>query len=268
MRECVVSGRLWSNYQIQTGGWMRLEGKVAIVTGGAQGIGKAYCRGLAREGAKVVIGDIKFDLCKKLSEEMKKEGFETLPVKLDVSDEKDTLGMADDTLEKFGRIDILINNAAIYPLCKFTELTYEQWKKVLAVNLDGVFLCMKAVVPQMIRQKKGKIISISTECFFMGYGELVDYTASKAGIVGFSRALAEALGEYNINVNTVTPGLTASENVITQQPYNFAPHIAGQSIKRRQEPEDLVGTIVFLSSSDSDMITGQIINVDGGYNKH
>lgn len=247
---------------------MRLKEHVAIVTGGAQGIGKAYCKGLAREGAKVVIGDIKFDLCKKLAQEMEKDGYKVLPVNLDVSDEKDTLRMAEDTLKKFGRIDILINNAAYYPMCKFTELTYDQWKRVLAVNLDGVFLCTKAVVPQMIKQKKGKIISISTECFFMGYGELVDYTASKAGIVGFTRALAEALGEYYINVNVVTPGLTASENILALQPYNFAPHIEGQCIKRRQEPEDLVGTIIFLSSSDSDMITGQIINVDGGYNKH
>jgi 3-oxoacyl-[acyl-carrier protein] reductase len=247
---------------------MRLKNKVAIVTGGARGIGKAYCKGLAKEGAKIVIGDIEVDLCKKLAEELESEGYEALPLKLDVSNEGDTLKMADETIKKFGSIDILVNNAGIFPLCKFTDLTYEQWRRVMGVNLDGVFLCAKAVVPQMIKQKKGKIISISTECFFMGFGELVDYTASKAGIVGFSRALAEALGQYNINVNTVTPGLTASETLLSQQPENFAPHIEGQCIKRRQEPEDLVGTIVFLSSSESDMITGQIINVDGGYNKH
>jgi 3-oxoacyl-[acyl-carrier protein] reductase len=247
---------------------MRLKDRVAIVTGGAQGIGAAYCRGLAREGAKVVIGDIQYDLCRKLSRQLEGEGFETLPIKLDVSRESDTLAMAEMAVQEFGSIDVLINNAAIFPLCKFTDLTYEQWRKVHSVNLDGVFLCSKAVVPQMIKQKKGKIISIATECFFMGYGELVDYTASKAGIVGFTRALAEALGEHYINVNVVTPGLTASEHLLKEQPYNFAPHIEGQCIKRRQEPEDLVGTIVFLSSSESDMITGQIINVDGGYNKH
>jgi 3-oxoacyl-[acyl-carrier protein] reductase len=138
----------------------------------------------------------------------------------------------------------------------------------MSVNLDGPFLCSKAVVPSMIQNGHGKIINISTECFFMGYGELVDYTAAKAGVVGFTRALAEALGEHGINVNTITPGLTATEILLEEQPYNFEPHIQGQCIKRAQKPDDLVGTLLFLASSDSDMITGQIINVDGGYNKH
>jgi 3-oxoacyl-[acyl-carrier protein] reductase len=247
---------------------MRLEGRVAIVTGAGRGIGKAYCRGLAREGSKVAVCDIDIDQCRKTAEELQNEGYAALPLKVDVSSEEDTLRMADGVVKSFGRIDILVNNAGIFPLCKFTDLTYEQWRKVMAVNLDGVFLCTKAVLPQMIKQKRGKIISIATECVFMGFSELVDYTASKAGIVGFSRAAAEALGQYNINVNTVTPGLTASETLLEQQPENFEPHIQGQCIKRRQEPEDLVGTIVFLSSSESDMITGQIINVDGGFNKH
>jgi 3-oxoacyl-[acyl-carrier protein] reductase len=247
---------------------MRLTNKVAIVTGGAKGIGKAYCRGLAREGSKVVIGDIDFDAAKKLSVELSAQGFDNLPFPLDVTCEKSTIEMREAVLEKYGRIDVLVNNAGIFPLQKFTEMSYEEWRKVVAVNLDGVFLCTKAVVPQMVKQGKGKIINIATECVFMGYGELVHYTAAKTGVVGFTRALAEALGPDNINVNTVTPGLTGTETLLEQQPYNFAPHIARQCIKRRQEPEDLVGTIVFLASSDSDMISGQIINVDGGFNKH
>jgi 3-oxoacyl-[acyl-carrier protein] reductase len=246
---------------------MRLKDKVAIVTGGGRGIGSAYCRGFAKEGAKVVVVDVNIDGASALAEELKQDGFDALALKVDVSSESDTQNMAQKTLSEFGSIDILVNNAAIFPLSKFVDVTYAQWKKVMSVNLDGVFLCTKAVVPHMIEKNKGKIINISTECFFMGFADLVDYTASKAGVVGFSRALAEALGEYFINVNTITPGLTASKELLETQPENFEPHVAGQCIKRVQVPEDLVGTAVFLASDESDMITGQIINVDGGYNK-
>lgn len=247
---------------------MRLEGKVAIVTGGGNGIGAAYVEGLAKEGASVVIADINEVHGMQMEKKISDFGYPAQFVRTDVTSEEDTLHMAEAALGKFGSIDILVNNAGIFPLCDFTELTFKQWKQVLAVNLDGVFLCSKAVTPQMIKQKSGKIINISTECIFMGFGQLVDYTASKAGVAGFTRALAEALGEHNINVNTVTPGLTASEQLLHDQPENFEPHVEAQCIKRVQKPEDLVGTIVFLASSDSDMITGQIINVDGGFNKH
>ncbi len=247
---------------------MRLKDQVAIVTGGGKGIGRAYCRGMAREGAKLVVADVDLESAKGVEAELAADGHEALALRVDVSDEGDAGRMADEAVRRFGKIDILVNNAGIFPLCRFTELTYAQWRRVVGVNLDGVFLCSKAVVPHMIRQRRGKIINIATECVFMGYGQLVDYTAAKAGVVGFTRALAEALGEHAINVNTVTPGLTASETLLREQPCNFEPHIQGQCIKRRQEPEDLVGAVVFLASPESDMITGQIINVDGGYNKH
>jgi 3-oxoacyl-[acyl-carrier protein] reductase len=247
---------------------MRLGQKVAIVTGGGRGIGEAYCKGLAREGAKVAVVDIDPKAAEMVASNLKKDGHEALSLKVDVSSERDTLDMAERVSEALGGIDILVNNAGIFPLCKFTDLTLEQWHRVLGVNLDGPFLCSKAVVPYMIRKGKGKIINVSTECFFMGYGELVDYTAAKSGVVGLTRALAEALGEHGINVNTITPGLTATQILLKEQPYNFDPHVQRQCIKRRQQPEDLVGTVVFLASGESDMITGQIINVDGGFNKH
>lgn len=247
---------------------MRLAEKVAIVTGGGRGIGEAYCHGLSKEGAAVIVADINQDAAWRVESAIKSAGGQALGLKVDVSSEDDTQKMAESAMERFGRIDILVNNAGIFPLSPFTELTLEKWRRVMAVNLDGPFLCSKAVVPFMIEKRQGKIINISTECFFMGYGELVDYTAAKAGVVGFTRALAEALGVHGINVNTITPGLTATQILLEEQPYNFDPHVEGQCIKRRQKPEDLIGTLVFLASSDSDMITGQIINVDGGYNKH
>ena len=247
---------------------MRLEEKIAIVTGGGRGIGEAYARGLSQEGAKVVVVDIDGESAQEVAASLRSEGHEAMGLAVDVGSESDTLRMAQAVTDKFGRIDILVNNAGIFPLAKFTDLSLEQWRKVMSVNLDGPFLCSKAVVPSMIQNGYGKIINISTECYFMGYGELVDYTAAKAGVVGFTRALAEALGEHGINVNTITPGLTATEILLKEQPYNFEPHVQGQCIKRPQKPEDLVGTLLFLASSDSDMITGQIINVDGGYNKN
>jgi 3-oxoacyl-[acyl-carrier protein] reductase len=247
---------------------MRLADNVAIVTGGGRGIGEVYCRGLSKEGASVVVADINLEAAERVAAAIESDGGTAMAIRVDVGSETDTLEMAEAVISRYGRIDILVNNAGIFPLSPFTELTLEKWRRVMAVNLDGPFLCSKAVVPAMIEKKRGKIINISTECYFMGYGELVDYTAAKSGVVGLTRAMAEALGVHGINVNTITPGLTATDILLKEQPYNFDPHVEGQCIKRRQKPEDLVGTLLFLASSDSDMITGQIINVDGGYNKN
>jgi 3-oxoacyl-[acyl-carrier protein] reductase len=244
------------------------ENKIVIVTGGGSGIGRAYVTALAKANAKVVIADIDEQPAHELAHELTAAGHEVIAIRTDVTSEQDTLSMAAETVAKFGTIDVLVNNAGIFPQSEFLDLTYAHWRKVLAVNLDGPFLCCKAVAPEMVKNKRGKIINISTECFFMGFETLVDYTAAKAGVVGLTRALARSLGRHGINVNTITPGLTASDALLRDQPENFDSHVARQCLNRVQRPDDLVGALMFLASPASDMVTGQIINVDGGFNLH
>lgn len=249
---------------------MRLEGKVAIVTGGARGIGREYALGLAREGAKVVIADIDQIGAQEAAKEIVGSGGEALALHMDVTVEKSTLEMAKNVAEKFGRIDALVNNAAVYHGLSYqpVDLTaVEEWERVLAVNLKGPFLCVRAVLPWMKAQRYGKIINIASGTVWRGAINLSHYTTSKAGIIGFTRALARELGPYNISVNSLAPGLTD-----TEASRSFIPDIAQDRVaqercfKRREYGEDLVGTLVFLVSSDSDFITGQTVNVDGGAN--
>lgn len=258
---------------------MRLQGKVAIVTGGAHGIGKAYVLGLAKEGAKVVVADIDYKAAQSLVREVSNMGTEALAIQVDVSSPESTKEMARHTGERFGRIDILINNAAmigVVPLSNlgFQETTVEEWDLAMAVNLRGPWLCTRAVFPYMKDQGRGKIINISSTTFFgkaPGLGN-VHYIASKGGIIALTRALAVELSPYGITVNCVAPGLTLStdpespryEEMLRQA----EKRIPDRLIKRVETPEDLVGTIVFLSTQDSDFITGQTIVVDGGQVMH
>jgi 3-oxoacyl-[acyl-carrier protein] reductase len=247
---------------------MRLKDRVAIVTGGGFGIGRAYSEALAKEGAKIVIADINDEGMAATEESIRAGGGESVVVHTDVSDAASTKAMAQLAIDRFGRIDILVNNAAYFtalPLHKLEEITVEEWDKVMAINLRGPFLCVQAVAPQMKEQNYGKIINISSSSIFPGNPLRIHYVASKAGIIGFSRSLARALGEHNICVNSVLPGSTASEGALAAYDNAFWERgLAGRSLKRVQEPEDMVGTIVFLASSDSDFITGQAITVDGG----
>lgn len=248
----------------------RLRDKVAIVTGGAYGIGKAFARRMAAEGAAVVIADIDLDNAEKTVEELKTEGMKAVAVKTDVSDEKSTLAMAEKTVEIFGKIDILINNAAIFSKIKvstvpFNELDINDWDRMLAVNLKGTFLCSRAVYPYMKEQNKGKIINMASATFFEGTPVMPHYVASKAGIIGLTRSLASAMAEHNINVNCIAPGRTLSEDSSDESAVKSNEIRAKtRQIKRIEYPEDLAGTAVFLASADSDFITGQTIVVDGG----
>lgn len=252
---------------------MKLQDRVAIITGGAEGIGEAYVRGFVREGARVVIADINQTAAQKLAKALKNEGGEVFAVQTDVSRVAEVEEMVKKTLGRYARIDILVNNAAMFarnPAVR--KLTWEMdpadWEKVIAVNLTGVFLCCRAVLPQMIRQKSGKIINIASSLAFLGTTQFSHYVASKGGVVSFSRALAREAGIYNINVNSLCPGFTlsADPDTITESSRQFEVH--ARAIKRAEYPSDLVGTALFLASSDSDFMTGQAIVVDGGNIMH
>jgi NAD(P)-dependent dehydrogenase (short-subunit alcohol dehydrogenase family) len=244
---------------------MRLKDKVAIVTGAAQGIGAHYARGLAKEGAAVAVVDI-LDPNPVAKEIVGNDG-KALPLRLDVSDEKQTREMAKKVLDAYGRIDILVNNAAIYGTIvrkPFEEITVEEWDKIMAVNVRGIFLCVKAVAPHMKEQKRGKIINAASSTFFKGNENFLHYVSSKGAVVAMTRSLARELGDYNVNVNAIAPGQTMSEANLKRGEETDARSIRTRLLKRRLMPEDLVGTVIYLSSSDSDMMTGQVLLVDGG----
>lgn len=259
----------WKDGQVG-GSEMRLKDKVAVVTGGARGIGSAYALALASEGAKVVICDIRDGTS--VVESIAAGGGTALFLDVDVADEAATSRLVERTVGQFGHIDILVNNAAVfvglYPLRDFTKISVERWDKVMAVNLRGTFLCCKAVVPVMRDQQYGRIINISSQVVWRGLPGFLDYTASKAGVIGLTRALAREVGKDGITVNCVAPGYTQSEGVIQAQQENIAQDpsdvVRLQAIPRPEVPEDLVGTIVFLASDDAAFITGQAIVVDGG----
>jgi len=247
---------------------MRLAGKVAIVTGGARHIGAAYCRRLAREGAAIVIADILDGNA--VAEDIRSKGGNALALKIDVSKEGDTNRMAVETVNAFGRIDILINNAAIFINLQrhpFYEISADEWDRVSAVNIKGPFLCAKAVFAQMKEQKYGKIINISSSTAYWGTPNFLHYVASKAALIGMTRSLAREVGDYGICVNAIAPGLVEHERQNAPQALTEL-QLKARSIKRLQTPEDLLGTLVFLASPDSDFMTGQTIVVDGGSIMH
>ncbi len=250
---------------------MRLRDKVAIVTGGGRGIGKAYCLRLAEEGAKVVVTDI-IDVSGTVKE-IESKGGTAIGMKVDVSSEQDTQRMAGETIAKYGHIDILVNNAAIfYGLedAPFEQIDVETWDRVMAVNVRGSWLCAKAVVPQMKKQGKGKIINISSSTAWHGRPGIMHYVTSKGAVIAMTHQMAVELGRYNICVNTVAPGSTVSEATLLKRTDEEAGKLAQvrQEIKRAIYPQDITGTIAFLASDDADMITGQTLLVDGGMVKH
>src|SRR5947209_8219747 len=249
----------------------RLSGRAAIVTGGAKGIGRHYSRALAAEGARVMIADIADG--KELAQEIAAEhGANSVASAVaDVSDETSVKALVAATIERFGKIDVLVNNAALFaPLQenRCTEIDAALWDKVMAVNLKGPFLMVKHVAPHMQAQGYGKIINIGSGTAFRGIPWMLHYVTSKGGIMAFTRALARELGEHGIRVNTLAPGFTLSDSVVTENPGHVATArqraIDSRSLRRDETPQDLLGALVFLASVDSDFITGQAIAVDGG----
>jgi 3-oxoacyl-[acyl-carrier protein] reductase len=252
---------------------MRLKDRVVIVTGGGVGIGRAYAHGLAKEGAKVVVADIQDAEARKVAADIKQAGGEAIAVAVDVTSPEKTRFMAEAALKQYGRINVLVNNAGLYSALKkksFMDIDAEEWDRVMAVNLKGLFLCAKAVYPAMKQQGKGKIINISSGTILSGSPLFLHYVSSKAGVIGFTRALAREVGADNICVNAIMPGLTISgsnQEGVTS-PEQLADRRKRRCFQRDQYPQDLVGTVIFLSSDDSDFMTAQSIAVDGGANMH
>lgn len=247
---------------------MKLQGKVAIVTGAAQGIGEAYALRLAQEGAKVVVADIADGAA--VAREITGRGGEALVLRTDVTDEQSTAEMATKTVERFGRIDILINNAALFAAIEtkpFFEITSKEWDDVLRVNTKGPFLCAKAVYPQMKAQSRGKIVNVASGVFFKGMPYFLHYVTSKGGVVAMTRALARELGNDNICVNAIAPGYTVTDAMARAPIHDddlMGAVVQSRCFKRQQRVEDLTGAVVFLCSDDSDFVTGQTLVVDGG----
>jgi len=244
-----------------------LKDKVVIVTGGAHGIGKAYCQGFANAGAHVVIADIDKPGAETAARDI---GAQALPIQVDVSNEDATKKMAAQTLDRFGRVDILINNAAVFSVVpmnrgRIETIDPDEWDRLMAVNLRGLFFCCRAVLPTMRIQKSGKIINIASGTVFAGAPGRIHYVTSKAATIGFTRTLAREVGGDNINVNCLAPGNTLSEENPTEQMIKFRASSVGlRSLKRIQVPQDVVGAMLFLASPLSDFMTGQTVNVDGG----
>ncbi|MFN8455719.1 MAG: glucose 1-dehydrogenase [Anaerolineae bacterium] len=245
---------------------MRLAGKVAIITGAARGLGRAYALRMAREGAAVAVADIEAEMAAAVAAEITAADGRAMAVKVDVADEASVAAMAEAVAAQFGGIDILVNNAALWanlPRRPFWEITPAEFDRVMAVNVKGVFLCCRAVWPSMRARGGGKIINISSGTIFNGTGNLPDYVTSKAAVIGLTRALARDLGDFGITVNTIAPGVTDS-GAANAVPEVLDRKAAAGCIKRREAPQDVEGTVVFLASADSDFITGQTLVVDGG----
>jgi 3-oxoacyl-[acyl-carrier protein] reductase len=248
---------------------VRLTDRVAIVTGSSQGIGKAFAKGLAAEGAKVVVASFTASRAEATAAEIRAEGYEAMAFAVDVSEEEQCEAMAEAALSQWGRIDILVNNAAMFisafPRKTFMDLTVEEWDRMMAVNVRGPWLCVRACFPAMKAQGKGKIINVGSSTFFGGSKDFLHYVTSKGATIGFTRQLAREVGDYSICVNTLSPGLTTSEGVGKTYPPDYLEMFAKRRcFKREEAPEDLVGACVFLASDESDFLTGQTLNVDGG----
>ncbi len=251
---------------------MKLSGRVAIVTGAAQGIGEAMAKRLASEGAAVVVADINIEKARRVADEIKGQERVAIAFKVDVANRVEVQDMVRTTMENFGAMHILVNNAGIVRHAPLLEITEEDWDIVLNVNLKGVFNCTQAVLPHMIEQRYGKIINISSVAGIGHYGRggLASYAASKAGVIQLTKATAREVGQYGINVNCICPGMIGTS--LTYAAYQTEEE-AQSSIEQRKKltvlgragtPEEVANLVLFLACDDSSFIAGQVIPIDGG----
>ena len=249
----------------------RLDGRVAIVTGSGRGIGAEYAKALAAEGAKVTVTDI-VDTETTVNI-IKQAGGEAIGIGCDVTRPDDVDALVSGTVDAFGKLDVMVTNAALFADLKqrsFLEIDEDEWDRVMQVNTRGVFTCAKAAVTEMKKNGYGKIVNIASGTVFKGTPMLLHYVSSKGAMVAFTRALAREVGDDGITVNCIAPGLTMSEKVVNDPQWTAVKdnNTATRAIKREEVPEDLLGTVVFFSSAESDFITGQTLVVDGGSAMH
>jgi NAD(P)-dependent dehydrogenase (short-subunit alcohol dehydrogenase family) len=246
----------------------QLDGKVAVVTGAAQGIGSAIADGLAREGARIVVADLRG------AEQAAAQYPDGVGLTIDVSSEQDVVRMVEETVERCGSLDVLVNNAGLYATLEmrpFTEIPVDEWRRVMDVNVASMFLTCRAAVPVMREAGGGAIVNISSGTPFRGVPFLLHYVTSKGAIVAFTRALAKELGKDGVRVNCVAPGFTISQGVldnpeVIEKLRDIS--VAARTIQRDQVPEDVVGAVVYLAGPTASFVTGQTIVIDGGQYFH
>jgi NAD(P)-dependent dehydrogenase (short-subunit alcohol dehydrogenase family) len=255
---------------------MRFHGKVAVVTGAGGGLGAAYTRALAREGAAVVVADVDGEAAHRVADDLAGAGCSAIGVEVDITEERSVAEMVEVTVETFGSLDVLVNNAAIMfryldsPRKPFWDYSLGEWERILKVNVIGTWLCIREASSVMRERGTGKIVNISSNMALgtdlMFPAGMSAYTSSKAAVIGLTRALAGELGVFGITVNAVAPGVTATETVVeTISSDHLSASVSTQAIRRVAQPDDIVGAVAFLCSSESDFITGQTIVVDGGF---
>ncbi len=243
-----------------------LKDKVAIVTGAAAGIGAGVAQLFCREGAHVFLSDVNGIGAEHAAASLRSEGGSAFAFAADVRNPSAMAEVVQNAISRFGQVDVLINNAGVYPRQAFLDMTEEQWDTMQNINMKGTFHCTKLVAPHMVQQRAGAIVNISSVTFFLGMKNLTHYLAAKAGIIGFTRGLAREMGEHNVRVNCITPGAVETEGekaVATNEQADSIVEL--QSLKRRIVPLDIARVCLFLSTELSDGMTGQTLNVDGGW---
>jgi 3-oxoacyl-[acyl-carrier protein] reductase/pyridoxal 4-dehydrogenase len=240
---------------------MKLSNRVAIVTGAAQGIGRAVAEKLHAEGASVAVVDLNGEGASKLAAQL-----DGLAIEADISSEQDAERMARETLERYGKIDVLVNSAAIVPFIAWDEVDFAYWRKLLSVNLDGAYLVSRAVEKPMREAGYGRIVQIASNAFMAGTPNMGPYLAAKGGVIGLTRALATELGKYGITANAVAPGITRTEGCLaTPHKDSFDFVQALQAIPRHGLPDDIAPAVAFLASEESGWVTGQVLVADAGH---
>jgi NAD(P)-dependent dehydrogenase (short-subunit alcohol dehydrogenase family) len=246
----------------------RVEGRTVVVTGAAGGIGQEFCAALAQEGASDVVGVDVADQAETRGR-VEQAGSRFLGAQTDITDESACTALAERVASEAGGADILVNNAGVFPVVPFLETSLEEWRRIHGLNVEGTFLMTRALLPQMIAAGWGRVVNVASAVVWLGPPGMVAYTASKAALVGMTRALASEIGDTGVTVNAMTPGLTRTTTALSTAVNEQFDHVvSSQAVPRAEEASDLTSTLLYLCDEGSAFVTGQSVNVDGGYAKH